>query len=38
MAASAGLGMPAAMRLQFRHALDTSPTAYRRTFGTGPAD
>jgi transcriptional regulator GlxA family with amidase domain len=31
-AASAGFGTPAAMRLQFQKALDTSPAAYRRTF------
>jgi len=32
IAASAGFGTPAAMRLQFQQALDTSPAAYRRTF------
>jgi AraC family transcriptional regulator, transcriptional activator FtrA len=32
IAASAGFGTPAAMRLQFQKALDTSPAAYRRTF------
>ena len=32
VAASAGFGTPAAMRLQFRQALDTSPAAYRQTF------
>jgi len=34
IAASAGFGTPAAMRLQFQQALDTSPAAYRRTFRT----
>ena len=32
IAASAGFGTPAAMRLLFQQALDTSPAAYRRTF------
>jgi transcriptional regulator GlxA family with amidase domain len=32
IAVSAGFGTPAAMRLQFQKALDTSPAAYRRTF------
>jgi transcriptional regulator GlxA family with amidase domain len=32
IAASAGFGTPAAMRLQFQKALDASPAAYRRTF------
>ena len=32
VAASAGFGTPAAMRLQFQQALDTSPAAYRQTF------
>jgi transcriptional regulator GlxA family with amidase domain len=32
IAASAGFGTPAAMRLQFQKALDTSPAAYRRVF------
>ena len=34
IAASAGFGTPAAMRLQFQKTLDTSPAAYRRTFRT----
>lgn len=37
IAASAGFGTPAAMRLQFQQALDTSPAAYRRTFRTPSA-
>lgn len=37
VAASAGFGSPAAMRLQFQQALDTSPTAYRQTFRPSPA-
>jgi AraC family transcriptional activator FtrA len=37
VAASAGFGTPAAMRLQFQHALDTSPAAYRQTFRTTSA-
>jgi AraC family transcriptional activator FtrA len=32
VAASAGFGTPAAMRLQFQQVLDTSPAAYRQTF------
>jgi AraC family transcriptional regulator, transcriptional activator FtrA len=36
IAASAGFGTPAAMRLQFQRALDTSPAAYRRTFHDSP--
>jgi AraC family transcriptional regulator, transcriptional activator FtrA len=32
VAASAGFGTSAAMRLHFQQALDTSPTAYRQTF------
>ena len=32
VAANAGFGTPAALRLQFRRALATSPAAYRRTF------
>jgi AraC family transcriptional regulator, transcriptional activator FtrA len=32
VAASAGFGTPAALRLHFRKALDTSPAQYRRTF------
>ena len=32
VAASAGFGTPAALRLHFRKALATSPAAYRRTF------
>lgn len=34
IAASAGFGTPAAMRLHFRKALATSPAAYRKTFRT----
>ncbi|HEY2506160.1 MAG TPA: helix-turn-helix domain-containing protein [Streptosporangiaceae bacterium] len=37
VAASAGFGSPAAMRLQFQQALDTSPATYRQTFRTSPA-
>lgn len=37
IAASTGFGTPAALRLQFQKALDTSPAAYRRTFGDPPA-
>jgi AraC family transcriptional activator FtrA len=37
IAASAGFGTPAAMRLQFQKALDTSPAAYRRTFRSSSA-
>ena len=37
IAASTGFGTPAAMRLQFQQALDTSPAAYRRTFRTPSA-
>jgi transcriptional regulator GlxA family with amidase domain len=37
IAASAGFGTTAAMRLQFQQALDTSPAAYRRTFRTPSA-
>jgi hypothetical protein len=37
VAASAGFGTPAAMRLQFQQALDTSPASYRRTFHTSSA-
>jgi transcriptional regulator GlxA family with amidase domain len=37
IAASSGFGTPAAMRLQFQQALDTSPAAYRRTFRTPSA-
>jgi AraC family transcriptional activator FtrA len=37
IAASAGFGTPAAMRLQFQQDLDTSPAAYRRTFRTPSA-
>lgn len=37
VAASAGFGTPAAMRLQFQQALGTSPTAYRQTFRTASA-
>ena len=37
VAASAGFGTPAAMRLQFQKTLDTSPAAYRRTFRDPPA-
>lgn len=29
-----GLGTAANLRLHFRRALDTTPTAYRRTFGS----
>jgi AraC family transcriptional regulator, transcriptional activator FtrA len=36
IAASAGFGSPAAMRLQFKLALDTSPAAYRQTFRSSP--
>lgn len=36
IAASVGFGTPAAMRLQFQKALDTSPAAYRRTFRDTP--
>lgn len=32
VAASAGFGTPAAMRLRFKQLLDTSPAAYRQTF------
>jgi transcriptional regulator GlxA family with amidase domain len=32
VAASAGFGTPATLRLHFRKALATSPAAYRRTF------
>jgi AraC family transcriptional activator FtrA len=38
VAASAGFGTPAAMRLQFQQALNTSPGAYRQTFRTTSAD
>jgi AraC family transcriptional activator FtrA len=37
VAASAGFGTPAAMRLQFQQALDTSPAAYRQTFRSSSA-
>jgi AraC family transcriptional activator FtrA len=37
VAASAGFGSPAAMRLQFQQTLDTSPAAYRQTFRSSPA-
>jgi AraC family transcriptional activator FtrA len=37
VATIAGFGTPAAMRLQFQKALDTSPAAYRRTFRVSPA-
>jgi AraC family transcriptional activator FtrA len=36
VAASAGFGTPAALRLQFQQALDTSPAAYRQTFRSVP--
>jgi AraC family transcriptional regulator, transcriptional activator FtrA len=38
VASSAGFGTPAAMRLQFQQALNTSPAAYRQTFRTASAD
>jgi AraC family transcriptional regulator, transcriptional activator FtrA len=38
VAASAGFGTPAALRLQFQQALNTSPAAYRQTFRTASAD
>ncbi|HXT92568.1 MAG TPA: helix-turn-helix domain-containing protein [Trebonia sp.] len=38
VAASAGFGTPAALRLQFKQALDTSPAAYRQTFRAPPAN
>ena len=34
VARNCGLGTAANLRLHFRRALDTTPTAYRRTFGT----
>ena len=37
VAASAGFGTPAALRLHFRKALATSPAQYRRTFRIPPA-
>jgi AraC family transcriptional regulator, transcriptional activator FtrA len=37
VAAGAGFGTSAAMRLQFQQALDTSPAAYRQIFRTSPA-
>jgi AraC family transcriptional regulator, transcriptional activator FtrA len=37
IAASAGFGTAAAMRLQFQKTLDTSPAAYRETFRDTPA-
>jgi transcriptional regulator GlxA family with amidase domain len=37
VAADAGFGTPAALRLQFQKALDTSPAAYRRTFRVSSA-
>lgn len=38
VASSAGFGTPAAMRLQFQQALNTSPATYRQTFRTTSAD
>jgi AraC family transcriptional regulator, transcriptional activator FtrA len=37
VATSAGFGTPAALRLQFQQAFDTSPAAYRQTFRSPPA-
>lgn len=37
VAASAGFGTSATLRLQFQQALDTSPAAYRQTFRSSPA-
>lgn len=38
VAAGAGFGTPATMRLQFQQALATSPAAYRQTFRSSSAD
>lgn len=38
VAASCGIGTAANLRLHFRRLLDTTPTAYRRTFSRTPGD
>lgn len=38
VARDCGLGTPANLRLHFRRALDTTPTAYRRTFARSTSD